>query len=464
MENFDLVFIGSGPGGYIGAIRGAQRGSRVAVVERDVVGGVCLNWGCIPTKTLVASSNLLRMAADARSWGLKLDGVISPDLEAIWARKNKIVDNLTKGILSLFKSHGVTLIKGGAKIVAPGLVTVGSGEGTKEIKAGKIIIATGSRPASLPGMEPDGRIILTSSDMLANPYVPKSLLIVGAGAVGMEFAGIFAALGSAVTVVEMLPKALPNEDDDVSELITREFKKQKIKIITSAKIEKLEKTGGGVKAQLSGGSAVEAERMLVSVGRAFNTGDLGLDSVGISLGKRGEIPVNRKMETAAGGIYAVGDVVGGPLLAHVAGAGALVATENATGGNRLLDLSNVPACTFTHPEVASVGLKERQAKELGIEIRVGRFPVRALGMAQAMGEIAGEVKVVADSEWRVLGVHVVGPQASSVIHEAALAVNLKLKVDEWVSTIHAHPSMSEALVEAAEDVIGMAIHLPKPKK
>jgi len=313
-------------------------------------------------------------------------------------------------------------------------------------------------------MEPDGRIILTSSDALANPYVPKSLLVVGAGAVGMEFAGIFAALGSAVTVVEMLPRALPNEDDDVSELIERESKKRKIKIITSAKIEKVEKADNSVKAELSGGAVVEAERMLLSVGRAFNAENLGLESVGISVGKRGEIPVNEKMETAAGGIYAVGDVVGGPLLAHVAGAGGLVAAENSTGGSRVLDLANVPACTFTHPEVASVGLKERQAKERGIEIRVGRFPVRALGMAQAMGEIAGEVKIVADSAWRVLGVHIVGPQASSVIHEAALAVNLKLKVDDWISLIHAHPSMSEALVEAAEDIMGIAIHLPKHKK
>lgn len=463
MENYDVIFIGAGPGGYIGAIRAAQRGASVAVVERERVGGVCLNWGCIPTKSIIASVHALRVAREAESMGLKIDGAISADPAAVWKRKDKIVETLTRGIASLLKSNGVKLIEGAAKFISANEIEVSGANAATQLNAKKIVIATGSRPAALPGIEPDGKLILTSTDVLANPQVPANLLIVGAGAIGMEFAGIFSALGSKVTVIEMMPRPLPMEDEDVSTLIARELKKQKIKLIVSEKIAKLVKTDNGVKAELSGGGVIEADRVLVSIGRAFNTESLGLDIIGIAAGKRGEIIVNSKMETSVPGVYAIGDVTGGPLLAHVAGAGGIVAAENATGGDRSLDLDVVPACTFTYPEVSSVGLREWQAVERGIDVKVGRFAVRGLGMAQAIGEIAGEVKVVTDKNHRVLGVHIVSAGASMIIHEAALAIKKGLTIDEWVSMIHAHPSMSESLVEAAEDVAGMAIHLPKLK-
>jgi len=449
----------------VGAVRAAQRGARVAVIERERMGGVCLNRGCIPTKTIIASVNALRKAREAEKYGIRIEGEVSTDPEVVWKRKEKVVDTLVRGVLSLLKSHGITLIRGCASFEASDRINVETEGGASNIVgAKKVVIATGSSPAALPGIEPDGRAVLTSDDVLAKPHVPKSLIIVGAGAIGMEFAGIFAGLGSAVAIVEMLPRPLPNEDEDVSALIAREYKKQKIKIITSEKIEILHKTETGVRAELSGGAVIDAETVLVSVGRAFNTEGLGLEAAGIVVGKRGEIPVNDKMETGAAGVYAVGDVVGGPMLAHVASAGGIVAADNAMGADRVLDLRVLPACTYTHPEVASVGLREYEARENGVDIEVGKFPLRALGMAHAVGEMSGEIKVVANASGKVLGVHIVGAGANSLIHEAALAVKLGLTVNEWASIIHAHPSMSEALVEAAEDVTGSAINLPKRKK
>ncbi len=464
MSAYDVVFIGGGPGGYVGAIRAAQRGAKVAVVEKDELGGVCLNTGCIPTKTILSSTAALRSAREADKMGLKPAGDVSPDLPAIWARKDKVVQTLVKGIHSLFKSHGVELIEGEAKLEGKGRISIKGADGDSEIEASRIVIATGSRPAELPGLEFDGKPVANSTHMLAEPYVPESLLVVGAGAIGMEFAQIYSTLGSRVSVVEMLERPLPTEDEDMSALVAREFKKRKIKIITSQKIESLDKSEDKVKARLSDGTELEADRVLVSIGRAFNTGGLDLENAGITPGRRGEIPVNEKMETEAEGIYAIGDVTGGPLLAHVASTGGLVAAENATGGERSLDLSVLPWCIYTHPEVAGVGLREHQAKEKGIDYKVGRFAVRGIGMAQATGEISGEVKVITDASGKLLGVHTAAAGAGIMVHEAAVAIRQAMTVDEWVSVIHAHPSMSETFVEAAEDVSGMAIHLPRPKK
>jgi len=463
MEKYDIVFIGAGPGGYVGAIRAAQRGMKTGVVERDAVGGVCLNWGCIPTKAIIASANACTHAKSLGKLGIEIEGTVSPDPQSIWERKNKIVGTLVKGVNSLFKSHGVELIRGEAKLIGEKNIQVGSANGASEIESDNVVLATGSRPAALPGIEPDGKLILTSTDILATPYIPEKLLIVGAGAIGMEFAGIFSAFGSNVTVVEMMPRPLPMEDEDISTIIAREFKKKKVKIVTGEKIDNIEKKNNYVVANLSNGDSIEADRVLVSIGRTLNTDGLGLENAGLDRGKRGEISINEKMETGVPGIYAVGDCVGGPLLAHVASMGGIVAAENAAGGNRKIDLDIVPACTFSHPEVGSVGLREWRAKELGIAVRTGKFPIRALGMAQVSGEIAGEVKVVADENMRVLGMHMVGAGASTVVHEAALAIKAGLTVDECVSMIHAHPSMSEALVEALEDTHGMAVHLPKQK-
>jgi len=459
-----VAFIGGGPGGYVGAIRAAQRGARTVVIEKSDVGGVCLNTGCIPTKTILSSASALRSAREAARMGLRLDGIITPDLPAIWSRKDRVVETLARGIKSLFKSHGVELVNGAARLEGKGRISVSGENGVSEIEAAGIVIATGSRPAELPGLGFDGKLVVNSTDMLAEPSVPENLLIVGAGAIGMEFAEIYSAFGSKVTLVEMLARPLPTEDEDISKLVAREFKKRKINIITSRKLEKLDKGAGKVKARLSDGTELEADRVLVSVGRALNSDGIGLENAGIKPGKRGEIPVNERMETGVDGIYAVGDVAGGPLLAHVASAGGLVAAENATGGDRKLDLSVLPWCVYTYPEVAGVGLREHQAAEKGIEYKVGRFAVRGIGMAQATGEIAGEVKVITDASGKLLGVHVAAVGAGLMVHEAAVAIAKGMTVDEWAAVIHAHPSMSETLVEAAEDVSGTAVHLPGAKK
>ena len=464
MEAYDVVFIGGGPGGYVGAIRAAQRGARVAVIERDELGGVCLNRGCIPTKSLIASVEALRTARRLDQFGITLDSEPVPSLKAMHDRRKKIVQNLVRGIGALFKGHRIRLIKGEGILLARDRIGVKGADGEIEIGARNVVLASGSRPAMIPGLEPDGVKVLTSDDLLQRDIIPGRLLVIGAGAIGCEWACIYSALGAKVTVVEMLDRLLPLEDEEIAGVLEREFRKQKIAFKLGAKIAALERGGEGVKAVLESGDEVEADWALVSVGRACNTDKLGLENVGIAPGKGGRIEVNEKMETVTPGIYAVGDIAtGGPMLAHVASAEGIVAAENITGANRKLDLSATPSCTFTHPEVASVGLKESDAKKSGMEYKVGRFDFRVLGKAQAMGDIAGEVKVVAADSGMILGVHMIGHAVSDLIHEGVIAVKYKLTVEQLAEAIHAHPTLAEGMVEAAEDVTGNAIHVA-PKK
>ncbi len=462
-----LTIIGSGPGGYVAAIRAAQRGAQVTVIENAEVGGTCLNWGCIPTKTLVASAEALERVRNAADFGIDVKGDVTYNLSKIRERKDKVVSTQVKGIRGLFKSWGVTLIDGRGSLFSPDVVRVVRKDGTTmDIKSDKVIIATGSRPAKLPGFPFDGESVITSDDAILLKRIPKSLLIIGAGVIGAEFAFIYRAFGAEVTMVEMLPRSLSTEDEEMSDIIEREFKKSRIKLMTNAGVKGVEKDADGMMiASLSNGQTIKTEMILVSIGRSMNSGEIGLEGLGVVKGKRGEIIVNEKMGTSMPGVYAIGDVTGKIMLAHVASHQGLVAVENALGGSEKMDYQAVPAGIFTMPEIGSVGLREKQAIEQGIKYRVGRFPYRALGKAHAMGEITGMVKIIADEATdRVLGVHICGAHATDMIHEGALAIRIGSTTKQLAHMIHAHPTLAEALMEAAEDIDGMAIHVPRPGK
>ncbi len=458
-----ITVIGAGPGGYVAALKGAQLGAEVTVVEDTEVGGTCLNRGCIPTKALVASAEALHKARRLKDYGIEVSGEIVPDLSRIMERKEKVVSIQVKGIRSLFKSWGVRLMEGKGMLLTPEKVEVEKRDGSVEvIESDRIIIATGSRPAQLPIFPFDGKHILSSDDALNMESVPESMIIVGAGVIGCEFASIFRELGTDVTIVELLPRAISTEDPEISELLQKELKKKKIKLLTGVKVERVEGRHDGVHAFLDSGEELVAEKLLVSIGRSLNTEGIGLEAVGVKKGGVGEIEVNERMETNLEGIYAVGDVTGGTLLAHVASREGIVAACNACGIERRIDYSVIPAAIFTSPEVASVGLREDQAADRGIKYITGHFQFRGLGKAHAMGEITGLVKVIAEKDTdRLLGVHIIGPNASDLIHEAAVAIKAGLKVRDIADTIHAHPTLAEGLMEAAEDVHGEAIHLPR---
>lgn len=459
-----LTIIGSGPGGYVAAIRAAQKGAQVTVIEDSEVGGACLNWGCIPTKTLIASAEALEHARKVVDFGIEVPGDVRYNLAKIRERKDKVVSTQVKGIRGLFKSWGVALIEGRGSLLSPDVVRVVQKDGkTMDVKSDKVIIATGSRPATIPGIPFDGDRVISSNDAVQLKKIPKSLLIIGAGVIGSEFAFIYRAFGAEVTLVELLPRAVSTEDEDMADILEREFKKAKIKLITNVKVENVKKDDKGMMVViLSNGQQIKTEMVLVSIGRSMNSEGIGLETLDVVKGKRAEIIVNEEMETNVPGIYAIGDVTGKFMLAHVASRQGLAAVENALGGNEKMDYTVVPAGIFTMPEIGSVGLREKQAIELGIKYRVGRFPYRALGKAHAMGEIVGMVKVIADEATdKVLGVHICGAHATDMVHEGALAIRMGATAKQLGSMIHAHPTLSEAIMEAAEDVHKMAIHVPK---
>jgi dihydrolipoamide dehydrogenase len=458
-----IAVLGAGPGGYVAAIKAAQLGASVTVIEDTEVGGTCLNRGCIPTKALVASAEALNKAKNIQDFGLELNGDVIPNIQKIMERKNKIVSIQVKGIRRLFKSWGIKILDGRGFIVSPKKIRVTLKDSSvDEIETDRIIIATGSRPAQIPIFPFDGEKILSSDDALNLNKIPKSLLIIGAGVIGCEFAFIYKEFGSEVTMVEMMLRAVSTEEEEVSTILERELKKKKIRLIVNIKVEKIEIKTDSVLAFLSDGKTIEAEKVLVSIGRAMNSKNIGLENIGVKTGQKGEIIVNNKMETNVDGVYAVGDVTGGVMLAHVASKEGIISAENALGGNAVISYNVVPAAIFTSPEIASVGLGEKQALEKGYKIKIGRFYFRALGKAHAMGEIAGLVKIIADEQNdRILGTHIVGPHASDLIHEATLAIEKGLTAKDIAHTIHAHPTLSESIMEAAEDVHDSAIHIPK---
>lgn len=458
-----LTIIGAGPGGYVAALKAAQLGAQVTVIEDREVGGTCLNRGCIPTKTLVATTDVLRKARNLEEYGIELAGQVSPNLAKIMDRKKKVVSTQVKGIRALFKSWGVDLIEGRGVLLTPQKIEVQKRDNSTEVvETDKIIIATGSRPAQIPLFPFDGEHILSSDDALEVASIPKSMVIIGAGVIGCEFACIFGELGAEVTMIDIAPRVLATEDHDISEMLERELKKKKIKLITGTIVEKVEGRHDGIHVFIRGGRELVTEKLLVSVGRTLNSEGIGLDTVGVGKGPKGQILVNKRMETNMEGIYAIGDVTGNMLLAHVASREGLVAAYNACGMRKEMDYSVVPAGIFTSPEIGSVGLREHEAGSRGIGIKTGRFIYRALGKAHAMGEISGMFKIVADAATdKVLGVHIIGAHASDLVHEGALAIKAGLTARDVADMIHAHPTLAEGIMETAEDVHGEAIHTPK---
>jgi dihydrolipoamide dehydrogenase len=458
-----VVVLGSGPGGYVAALKAARLGAEVSVIEKDEVGGTCLNWGCIPTKTLIASTDALRNARNLAEYGIDNSGSVVPNLAKMMERKDKVVSTQVKGIRGLFKSWGVTLMEGKGTLVSPGSIEVEKKEGTKEtVEADRIILATGSRPAEIPGFPFDGKRILSSDNAVNVREIPKRILIVGAGVIGCEYACIFRELGAEVIMVEMLSRAVSSEDIEISEYLEKEFRKRKITLMTGTRVSGVQSGDEGMRVVFSDGKELVTDKVLVSVGRSFNSAHIGLERLGIRKGEKGEILVDERMETNVKGIYAIGDVVGGMLLAHKASREGIVAASNACGANVAIDYSLMPAAVFTSPEIASVGLREHEAAGKGMSIRTGHFPVRALGKAHATGEISGFFKIITDARTdRILGAHLIGPHASDLIHEIAVAMKAGLTARDVAETIHAHPTFSEGIREAAEDVLGEAIHVPK---
>ena len=455
-----IVIIGGGPGGYVAAIRAAQLGAQVTVVEEQALGGVCLNAGCIPSKTLLGFIDLGERVRHAQPYGLKIDGAVSYDLPRMIARKNDVVAGLVKGIGLLFKHWKIAHVSGRGALVDDRTVRVLGADGTESaLTADAIVLATGSSWPNLPQFPVDGLRVITSREALDLTEVPSRVLIVGAGVEGCEFACLFSGLGAQVSMVELMSRVLPLEDEDIGAVLARELKKRKVQLYLGTSIQDWSATETGVKATLVSGEAVEADILLVSVGRRMNSSGLGLESVGVELGERGEILVNTRMETNVPGVYAIGDVTGKSMLAHVASAQGKVAVANVMGAKQVMNYDVIPAGIFTLPEIGRVGLTQQQAKERELPVTVGTFRYSGLGKAQAVGEATGQFKVIAHADTNmILGVHIIGAHAADLIHEAALAMYGGLHVSELAEMIHAHPTISEGLMEAAEDLEGMAIH------
>ena len=465
-KSFDLLMIGGGPGGYVAAIRAAQLGLDVACVETEKLGGVCLNIGCIPTKALLTSALLVNEVKDAKKHGISM-AELSVDLGPAQERSRKVADQLNRGVTMLFKKNKVTHIEGYGRLAGKGKVEVETGDGsTSTYEAKHILLATGSRPRSLPFLEIDGEKIWSSDDALFAKEAPETLAIVGAGAIGMEFADIFEAYGSKVTILEALDRVLPVEDKDISAQMEKAFKKRGMDIHTGARLEKAEPGKKGVtltfKDKKGETQTLTVDRVLSAVGRIPNTEDLGLDKAGVKLTERGNfIEVDQWMRTNVEGVYAVGDCAGGPLLAHKASHEGIVCVEKIAGeAHGPVDYANIPNCTYCHPEVASVGLTEEQAREQGHDIEVGKFPWVGNGRALAHGDADGFIKVIRDKKYsEILGAHIIGPHATELIAEFVLGRHLESTVEEMEKAIHPHPTLSEAVAEAALAALGRPIHI-----
>jgi dihydrolipoamide dehydrogenase len=462
-EMFDVTIIGSGPGGYVAAVRAGQLGLRTAIVEKDKnLGGTCLLRGCIPTKALLHTADVLEEFKHANSIGVTASGV-ALDFSQAQKNKNKIVLKGSKGVEFLMKKNKVQVFKGAAHIDGPGRITVTSEDGsTQLVETRNIIIATGSVPRSLPNLPIDGQQIITSDEILELTEVPKSLIVLGAGAVGVEFASMYARFGSDVTIIELLPRLLPIEDEEISAILAKAFKKQGIKAFTGTNFESATVADGQVKVAARVGEESReftAEKLLVAIGRRAYTDGLGLDNTRIEI-ERGYIKVDPFMRTAEPNMYAIGDVIPTPWLAHVASAEGILAVETIAGKNpRPINYDRVPNCTYCQPEVASIGLTEARARERGYDVQVGRFSIPVLAKAQIVGAGEGLVKVVSDKKYdEVLGLHIIGPSATEMIVEGGAALQMEATVEEMINMIHAHPTVSESMHEAFEDAHGMVIH------
>ena len=469
-SSYDFVVIGAGTGGYVAAIRAAQLGKTVAVVEKQKsLGGTCLIWGCIPTKALLEHAHALKVIQNAAEWGVTLPaGAPAIDMAKVQTRKDKIVTGLTKGIEFLFKKNKIDWIKGTARLAGGGKVEIVDGD-KQTLQAKEILIATGSSPRSVPGITTDGKRIITSDEAIHLQAVPKSMVILGSGAVGVEFASIYRRFGSDVTIIELLPRLVPVEDEAVSAELEKSFKKQGIKSLTGTRVTKATATATGVNvdAQTPDGKTLSftADVLLVATGRGPVTTGLGLEALGLRT-EKGYIKVDSLYRTSVPNISAIGDVIAlegiaHPQLAHVSSAEGIVVAERLAGREvRPLNYEHVPSCTYSDPEIGSVGLTEAEAKARGYSVRIGSFPFGVLGRAKMAGESEGFVKIVADTRYdEVLGVHMIGPRSTELVAEAVLALRLECTVEELVKTIHAHPTFSEAVGEASHAAHGAAIHL-----
>jgi dihydrolipoamide dehydrogenase len=463
MDNFDIIIIGSGPGGYVAAIRAAQLGKKLAVVEDKHLGGICLNWGCIPTKALLRSAELFADMKNAARFGIKAENV-QADFPKVIQRSRQVADRLSKGVGFLFKKNNITVLEGRGKILNNNKVEVTNSAGEiSEYAAKNIIIATGARARSFPNMPIDHEKIITYKEALASEEQPESIAIIGAGAIGVEFAYFFRTLGSQVTIIEMLPQLLPIEDAESSAELTRSFKKSGIKVLTDTKVISVSRNGEKVDVLYENKAKetlLSVDKTLVAVGVQGNIENLGLEEMGIDL-NRGWIKVDGYMQTNVEGIYAIGDVAGAPWLAHVASAEGIKAVEHIAGlDTKPMNYDNIPGCTYAHPQVASIGLTEAKAREIHGDILVGKMPFRAVGKSLALGDQDGFVKLIAHPETKkLLGAHIVGPEATELLGELGLARSAGLSAESLLHTIHAHPTLSEAIMEAAADIFGEAIHI-----
>ncbi len=464
VQKFDIIVVGSGPGGYVAAIRAAQLGFNTAVVEREHLGGICLNWGCIPTKALLRSAEIYQHMQHAKDFGLSASDV-SFDLSSIVKRSRGVAAQLSGGVKFLLKKNKVTVIEGTAKLAGAGkLVVEQQGKKTADLAAAHIILATGARARHFPGMEPDGKLIWTYKDALVADVVPKRLLVVGSGAIGIEFASFFNVFGSKVDVVEVVDRVMPAEDHEISEFAEKAFKKQGLNIRTSTMVKELKKGTNTVKATLEHGGkqeTVEYDRVILAVGVVPNTENLGLETTKVKLDKRGIVQTNAYMETDEKGIYAIGDITEGPWLAHKASHEGIIAVEKIKGLEvHGLDRGKIPACTYCHPQVASVGLTEAQAIEQGYKVNVGRFPFIGNGKAIAMGEAEGLVKTIFDTKTgELLGAHMIGAEVTEMIQGLGIAMNLETTELDLMHTIFPHPTISESIHESVLDAYGKMIHM-----
>ena len=462
-NSFDVVVIGAGPGGYVAALRAAQLGMKVACVEADKLGGVCNNWGCIPTKAMLESAHYAARLGELAEFGIKV-GNVELDIATAAKRAKKVADQGAKGVAYLFKKNGVEHVKGWGRLAGRGKVAVKGEDGERVLEAQNVIIATGSRPKDLPILKIDGDRVWSSDHALFPSAMPESLAVIGAGAVGMEFADVYASFGAKVTVIEALDRVLPNEDEESSAAVTRSFKKRGIEVLTGARLEKASVGKQGVKlmVQAKNGKAqtLDVERVLVAVGRAPIVDDIGLETAGVKV-ERGFIAVDAQMRTNVPGIYAIGDVARPPLLAHKAMFEGIAAAEVIAGDEHAgVDYANIPSVTYCHPEVASVGLTEAAARERGLDIAVGTFPFSANGRARTAGDTDGFVKVICDKRYgEVLGAHIVGLHASEMIGEFIVGRRLETTVEELERAMHPHPTLSEAIGEAALAALGRALHI-----
>jgi len=467
MENKrSVIVIGGGPGGYVAAIRAAQLGARVTVVEKNKLGGTCLNVGCIPTKVLLHTVELYNQLKEAQSFGLKVEK-FEVDWKALMNRKEAVVNQLVNGVRGLLLSNRVKIIKGTASFVSPKEVMVELNNGEKEnLKADAFIIATGSVPFIPPIEGIDLQGVIASTRALSLKEVPKTMVIIGGGVIGVEFATVYSSLGCDVTIIEMMPQILPNMDEEMVAILRSILVKKGIKIHTGAKLSSLEESQNGLKVHvgLKGEKLdFEAEKVLVSVGRRAYTEDLNLKGIGVKI-ERNTVVVNSRLQTNIDNVYAIGDCTGGNMLAHVASSQGVVAAENIMGQETTMDYKTTPGCIYTQPEMASVGLTEKQARGKGYDVKVGKFPLMANGKSLIMNDTEGMIKVVADKKYdEILGVQILGPRATDLIVEGALALGLEATLEEIITTIHAHPTVGEAMLEAALAADNIALHIPNKK-